>query len=154
MFAIYDKRTKNVLYFTRRNPMQKILDEETGKQIERINLPEDHGFIECDIVSNIFGLDHYQVDEENKVVKPIMIDSEKLSVLTKNRVNFEEKQKMRRVITDMKIMLKKYKEDVEQVELFGMERTDYEDKKKQCRYLILQLRKLQKEAGYSDEALY
>lgn len=49
MFAIYDKRTKNVLYFTRRNPMWKILDEETGKEIERVNLPEDHGFIECDI---------------------------------------------------------------------------------------------------------
>lgn len=59
-----------------------------------------------------------------------MVDSEKLLVLAKNRVNFEEKQKMRRVITDMKRMLKKYKEDVEQVELFGMERTDYAEKKR------------------------
>ena len=59
-----------------------------------------------------------------------MIDSEKLLALTKNRVNFEEKQKIRRQIAEIKKTLEKYQEDVEQVELFGMERMDYEDKKK------------------------
>jgi superfamily II RNA helicase len=53
------------------------------------------------------------------------------------------KEKLNR-IHDLKAQLEKCKEDVEQVELFGMERTDYEYKKEQCRALILELRKLEK----------
>ena len=44
----------------------------------------------------------------------------------------------------LKRQLEKYKEDVEQVELFGMERADYEQKKQMCRDLIAQLRELEK----------
>lgn len=47
-------------------------------------------------------------------------------------------------IKQIKETLEKYKEDVEQVELFGMERTDYEEKKKLCSNMILQLRELEK----------
>jgi hypothetical protein len=47
-------------------------------------------------------------------------------------------------ISKKKAILEKYKEDVEQVELFGMERADYEEKKEACRQLILELRKLEK----------
>ena len=44
----------------------------------------------------------------------------------------------------LKNQLKKFKEDVEQVELFGMERTDYAEKKALCVQIIQQLRELEK----------
>lgn len=47
-------------------------------------------------------------------------------------------------ITDKKALLAKYKEDVEQVELFGMERADYQEKKEACANLIIELRELEK----------
>ena len=47
-------------------------------------------------------------------------------------------------IFQKKQLLQKYKEDVEQVELFGMSRDDYETKKKLCSEIILELRKLEK----------
>jgi hypothetical protein len=46
-------------------------------------------------------------------------------------------------ITSLKQELEKYKEDVEQVELFGMERADYEQKKTLCAEIILELRELE-----------
>lgn len=48
-------------------------------------------------------------------------------------------------IAELKSKLEKYKEDVEQVELFSMERTDYEQKKSECAEIILKLRELEKE---------
>ena len=45
----------------------------------------------------------------------------------------------------LKRELEKCKEDVEQVELFGMERTDYATKKARCIEIILRLRELEKE---------
>lgn len=45
----------------------------------------------------------------------------------------------------LKQELEKYKEDVEQVELFGMERADYEQKKKRCAEIIIELRTLENE---------
>jgi hypothetical protein len=54
----------------------------------------------------------------------------------------ELKQKQ---IKDIKQKLEKYKEDVEQVELFGMERIDYEEKKRLCKNMILELRQLERD---------
>lgn len=47
-------------------------------------------------------------------------------------------------IIELKERLQKYKEDVEQVELFGMQRDDYAEKKQLCASIILQLRELEK----------
>lgn len=47
-------------------------------------------------------------------------------------------------IYEKKALLEKYKEDVEQVELFGMERADYEEKKRLCAEIIIELRELEK----------
>lgn len=46
-------------------------------------------------------------------------------------------------ISELKRQIAKYKEDVEQVELFGMERSDYQEKKQMCANIILQLRQLE-----------
>ena len=48
-------------------------------------------------------------------------------------------------ITIKKQTLQKYKEDVEQVELFGMQRPDYEEKKQACIDIIEELRTLEKQ---------
>lgn len=50
-------------------------------------------------------------------------------------------------ISEKKELLNKYREDVEQVDLFGIERADYTEKKKACKELVLELRKLEKERG-------
>lgn len=46
-------------------------------------------------------------------------------------------------IAQLKATLQKYKEDVEQVELFRMERSDYEAKVEYCKNIILELRTLE-----------
>ena len=48
-------------------------------------------------------------------------------------------------IRALKQELNKYKEDVEQVELFGMERADYQEKKTRCAEIIIELRQLESE---------
>lgn len=47
------------------------------------------------------------------------------------------------LIGEKKQLLQKYKEDVEQVDLFGMERADYQEKKTACANLVLELRELE-----------
>ena len=48
-------------------------------------------------------------------------------------------------IQALKQELNKYKEDVEQVDLFGMQRDDYQEKKQRCAEIVLQLRQLESE---------
>ena len=47
-------------------------------------------------------------------------------------------------IQDLKRTLEKYKEDVEQVELFGMHREDYTQKKQACADIVVRLRQLER----------
>lgn len=54
-----------------------------------------------------------------------------------------EKLEIEMWINFKKQQLIKYKEDVEQVELFGMQREDYEQKKAQCVQIIQELRQLE-----------
>lgn len=65
---------------------------------------------------------------------------------TKPKVSEEslEKVKTQRIIAEKKKLLIKYREDVEQVDLFGMERDDYEEKKLACKNLVLELRELER----------
>lgn len=59
-------------------------------------------------------------------------------------MNNEYSQKIQQIMI-LKTQLQKYKEDVEQVELFGMERADYEEKKQACVDIIEELRILEKQ---------
>ena len=63
-------------------------------------------------------------------------DSEKVQAITLARMQAQ--------IAEKKALLLKYREDVEQVDLFGMERADYEEKKAACRTLVEELRALEK----------
>ena len=58
-------------------------------------------------------------------------------------MTYEERMVLTSEIATKKSKLQKFKEDVEQVELFGMERADYEEKKAQCVQIIEELRALE-----------
>ncbi len=61
---------------------------------------------------------------------------QELSPKTQEELILEQIQKKKQ-------LLQKYKEDVEQVDLFGMERADYQEKKTACANLVLELRELE-----------
>ena len=78
------------------------------------------------------------------------ITEEEFKTLTKPPVftlTEEQKAKIekRKLIKEKKALLNKYREDVEQVDLFGMERADYEEKKIACRTLVEELRVLERQ---------
>lgn len=58
----------------------------------------------------------------------------------------EQKAKIElaKTIREKKALLNKYREDVEQVDLFGMVRDDYSEKKELCKQLVYELRELEK----------
>lgn len=67
----------------------------------------------------------------------IRTDEAKISAIAR----YETQQ----LIAKKKALLVKYREDVEQVDLFGMERADYAEKKAACKTLVEELRELEKE---------
>lgn len=80
----------------------------------------------------------------------IQITKEEFEELTKPKVYVpteEQKaaQAKQKLIAEKKALLNKYREDVEQVDLFGMEREDYAEKKLACKTLVEELRVLEKE---------
>ena len=80
-------------------------------------------------------------------VNYIQITEEEFNELTKPKEpTAEQKAKMEltKTIREKKALLNKYREDVEQVDLFGMERADYAEKKELCKQLVYELRELEK----------
>lgn len=78
----------------------------------------------------------------------IEISEQEYNELTKPPELTEEQKakiELSKTIREKKALLNKYREDVEQVDLFGMERTDYEEKKALCRQLVEELRELERE---------
>ena len=78
----------------------------------------------------------------------IQISKEEFEELTKPKVyepTEEQKalQAKQKLIAEKKALLNKYREDVEQVDLFGMEREDYAEKKLACKTLVEELRVLE-----------
>ena len=76
------------------------------------------------------------------------ITEEEFKTLTKPPVftltkEQQAKIEKRKLIAEKKALLNKYREDVEQVDLFGMERADYEEKKLACKTLVEELRVLE-----------
>ena len=56
-----------------------------------------------------------------------------------------------KTIREKQALLNKYREDVEQVDLFGMERKDYAEKKELCKQLVYELRELEKNQLLTDK---
>lgn len=79
----------------------------------------------------------YKLQSEGKILKVIDGKIEAIDYVKPQEVINQER------IIELKEQIAKYKEDVEQVELFGMERSDYEEKKQLCKDIILELRELE-----------
>ena len=79
---------------------------------------------------------YMQITEEefNELSKP------KIPELTAEQ---KAKVELSKTIREKKALLNKYREDVEQVDLFGMERADYAEKKELCKQLVYELRELE-----------
>lgn len=92
------------------------------------------GEIIVDEVPAIGGENHTLYVENGKVV----------SKLDESKVAQAARQTLLSQISAKKALLVKYREDVEQVDLFGMERADYAEKKKLCKQLVEELRELEK----------
>ena len=75
------------------------------------------------------------------------ITEEEFNELSNKRYEPTEEQKAKmelaKTIQEKKALLNKYREDVEQVDLFGMERADYEEKKILCKQLVYELREME-----------
>lgn len=80
--------------------------------------------------------DYIEITEQeyNELSKPKELTVEQKALREKRQIHAEKEA-----------LLKKYKYDVEQVDLFGMQRADYEEKKALCAQLVLELKALEKE---------
>ena len=87
-----------------------------------------------DNVPVLGGENHSLYVENGKVV----------SKLDESKVARVARQALLSQIATKKALLNKYREDVEQVDLFGMERADYAEKKAACKTLVEELRELEK----------
>lgn len=72
-------------------------------------------------------------------------NGEVVSKLDTDKVARIKRETLLDLIAKKKALLVKYREDVEQVDLFGMERADYAEKKVACKTLVEELRELEKE---------
>lgn len=92
----------------------------------------------------------YQIDDTWEEIEDEFVDTPcgkqlKSFTLTPEFAKILQKQEITNQISTLKAQINKYKEDVEQVELFGMERADYEEKKAQCVQIIEELRILERQ---------
>lgn len=87
-----------------------------------------------DEVPTIGGENHTLFVENGKVV----------SKIDETKVAQAARRTLLNQINAKKAMLTKYREDVEQVDLFSMTRVDYDEKKKLCKQLVEELRELEK----------
>ena len=75
------------------------------------------------------------------------ITEKEFNELSNKRYEPTEEQKAKielsKTIREKKALLNKYREDVEQVDLFGMVRNDYSEKKELCKQLVYELREME-----------
>lgn len=101
-------------------------------------------------INEIFYIDKYTeaydfAQENNLIIIEIEPDEKGRRFQIINIPQPTEKELTLIEISQLKTELKKAKEDVEQVELFGMQRDDFEQKKSRCAEIVLRLRELEKQ---------
>lgn len=91
---------------------------------------------------NLFNFKSEHLEE-----KYTQITEDEFNTLRNKRHEPTEEQKAKveklKLIREKKALLNKYREDVEQVDLFGMVRDDYAEKKELCKQLVYELRELE-----------
>lgn len=120
-----------VLFYRKNNRVFRIYPSNSTVYYDKKTWNE----IIVDNVPALGGENHSLFVENGKVVSKL--DTDKVARL--------ERKTLLALIAKKKALLVKYREDVEQVDLFGMERADYAEKKAACKTLVEELRELEKE---------
>ena len=120
-----------VLFYKKNNRVFRIYPSNNTVYYDKKTWDE----IIVDNVPALGGENHSLYVENGKVVSKL--DTDKVARL--------ERETLLALIAKKKALLVKYREDVEQVDLFGMERADYAKKKAACKTLVEELRELEKE---------
>lgn len=120
-----------VLFYKKNNRVFRIYPSNNTVYYDKKTWDE----IIVDNVPALGGENHSLYVENGKVISKI--DTDKVVRL--------ERETLLALIAKKKALLVKYREDVEQVDLFGMERADYAEKKAACKTLVEELRELEKE---------
>lgn len=120
-----------VLFYKKNNRVFRIYPSNNTVYYDKKTWDE----IIVDNVPTLGGENHSLYVENGKVV----------SKLDESKVAQATRQTLLSQISAKKALLVKYREDVEQVDLFGMERADYAKKKAACKTLVEELRELEKE---------
>ena len=126
--------------------MYKIVFNKTTKKVETVVKitkklkkvgynKEKYDLVEVKNIPVLSGENHSLYVENGKIV----------SKLDESKVARLARQALLSQIATKKALLNKYREDVEQVDLYGMERADYAEKKAVCKTLVEELRELEKE---------
>lgn len=120
-----------VLFYIKNNRVFRIYPSNSTVYYDKKTWDE----IIVDNVPALGGENHSLFVENGKVVSKL--DTDKVARI--------ERETLLDVIAKKKALLNKYREDVEQVDLFGMERKDYYTKKTLCKQLVEELRELEKQ---------
>ena len=118
-----------VLFYKKNNRVFRIYPSNNTVYYDKKTWDE----IIVDNVPALGGENHSLYVENGKVV----------SKLDESKVAQATRQTLLSQISAKKALLVKYREDVEQVDLFGMERADYAEKKAACKTLVEELRELE-----------
>ena len=86
---------------------------------------------------------YYNLLEPTEIEGAVEITEEEFTAHQQSLYPTVNREKLNR-IHNLKEQLERYKQDVEQVELFGMARDDYEQKKALCIEIIEELRTLER----------
>lgn len=128
-----------------------IYDLQSKKVINIVSGKSDEENLKKAIDTTRFG---YLFVEDLPILKDmyrqeVKVEDDHVIVVDKELTETQEKQiqimELNSLIAEKKQILEKYKEDVEQVALFNMERADYAEKKEACAGLIIDIRELEKE---------
>lgn len=133
----------------------KIYNQDKTKELQDVDLTKGRLVNDKLLVSHTDAVEeqgHYEVVAEYEnggkdvqwVVDVAGVDAQDIYEDIQCYIPFTAKELAVMQIATLKQQLVKYKEDVEQVDLFGMQREDYEQKKQLCAGIVLQLRELEK----------
>lgn len=142
--AVYEDVTKKVEHeVVDENGETKTVEEEyTSPEFVVRNVEPYLGFDETRFATiNVETVPTFDAKTQSLFV----VDGQLIAQADADKATAIEKQAKRAVIAQKKALLLKYREDVEQVDLFGMERADYTEKKATCKTLVEELRELEKE---------
>lgn len=125
--------------------MYKIIYDKKTNEVAQI-IPVDETFVNVYCDEEICGIIEAETlpDYNEQTESLFVVNGQVVAKQDEYKLAVVKEAERQNLIAEKKALLLKYREDVEQVDLFGMEREDYEEKKAACRTLVEELRALEK----------